>query len=130
MAQEGIMSFFRRTRDDIPRPTNPLNLPPQVYSFLMGIAEDCGIPLTAAEKEDMVEKMASDFNFFMAGSLMRTLSPPTYQEYIRLNAAGRPPTEIHTFLVANLPDAQTFFAECFIAFRNLYLAGPSRGLLS
>src|SRR5207248_6626990 len=113
------MPFFRRTHDDIPRPTNPLNLPPQVYSFLMGIAEDCGIPLTAAEKEEMVEKMASDFNFFMAGSLLRTLSPQAYQEYTRLIAEGRPPAEIHSFLVAHLTDAQTFFAECYIAFRNL-----------
>jgi hypothetical protein len=93
----------------------------------MGIAEDCGIPLTAAEKEEMVEKMASDFNLFMAGSLMHALAPDAYQEYTRLNAAGRSPTEIHSFLVAHLPNAQRFFAECFIAFRNLYLAGPTAG---
>jgi hypothetical protein len=77
----------------------------------------------------MVEKMAPDFNLFMAGSLMHALSPEAYQEYARLNAAGRSPTEIHSFLVAHLPDAQTFFAECFMAFRNLYLAGPTAGRL-
>lgn len=112
----------RKSARQMERPPNSLNLPPHIYSFLMGIADECGVPLDPFQKEEMIREMAGDFNFFMAGGLMHVLSPQAFDEYTRLNAANRSPAEIHAFLAANLPDVQAFFAACFIGFRNLYLA--------
>ena len=122
------MSFFtRKHQDSAPfrHPANRLDLPPQIYSFLIGLADHCGVPLAPAQKEDAVVEMAADFNLFVAGRLSAVLPEQTFLEFTRLRATSQSPNEVHAYIVAHIPDAQGFFMGCFIDFRNLYLAVPN-----
>lgn len=98
------------------------HITPEIRTFLESLLQDAGMTsLNEAMHEQMISELFVRLDNFIAASIVDHMPSENLEAFIKLNESGASKDEIEKFVQEKIPNAEEFFANTFLEFRELYL---------
>lgn len=100
-----------------------LQIPTEVHLFLTNLLNDAGMDTIEDDlKAEMEKELFARLETYISSRIVETMPVDKLDSFVDMNEQGKSQEEIDAFIQENIPNAQQFFADIFLEFRDLYLA--------
>ena len=73
-------------------------------------------------RAEMEKELFARLETYITSRIVETMPVDKLDAFVDMNEQGKPQEEIDAYIQENIPNAQQFFADVFLEFRDMYLS--------
>lgn len=103
--------------------SNSLQIPTEIHLFLISLLKDAGMETLEDDmRAEMEKELFARLETYITSRIVETMPADKLDAFVDMNEQGKSQEEIDAYIQENIPNAQQFFADVFLEFRDMYLS--------